>query len=94
MSAVISGSAAVGIWKRTIEPETGTLSAAEARALLRLRLSGPDLDRADVLAAKARAGQLTAPEERELEDYLSVGSALEFFKSKARRSLRQTEAVV
>ena len=89
MNAVISGSAAVGIWKRTIEPETGTLSAAEARALLRLKLSGSDLDRADVLAAKARAGQLTAPEERELEDYLTVGSALEFLKSKARRSLKR-----
>lgn len=91
MNAIISGGAAVGIWKRTIEPETGTLSAAEAGALLRLRLSVPDLDRADVLAAKAQVGQLTASEERELEDYLAVGSALEFLKSKARRSLRQAE---
>jgi hypothetical protein len=92
MNAVLNGSAAVGIWKRIIEPEAGTLSAAEARALLRLRLSGPDLDRADILAAKAQAGQLKEPEERELEDYLAVGSALEFLKSKARRSLRQTKA--
>jgi len=53
-------------------------------------LSAPDLDRADLLVDKARAGTLTPGEERELDDYLAVGSALEFLKSKARRSLRRT----
>jgi hypothetical protein len=79
----------VAIWKRTIEPEAGGLDAAEARALLRLKLSAQDLERADELAAKARAGRLTPAEEREFDDYLAVSSALEFLKSKARMSLLQ-----
>ena len=43
----------------------------------------------DKLAAKARGGILTAEEERELDDYVAVGSALEFLKSKARTSLKR-----
>lgn len=67
----------MAIWRRAIEPETGALPPAEARALLRLKLAPADLDRADALAAKARAGQLTAAEERQLDNYLTVSSALE-----------------
>lgn len=37
-------------------------------------------------------GQLTAAEERELENYLNVGRTLEFLKAKARRSLRNNPA--
>ena len=92
MSTTIAESSAVEIWKRTIEPEAGTLEPAEARALLRLKLSGPDLDRADALVTKARAGQLTPTEKQELDNYLVIGSALEFLKSKARRSLKQVKA--
>ncbi len=80
---------AVAIWKRTIQPETGDLPPAEARAILRLKLSTQDLDRADELSAKAREGTLTPEEESELETYLTVGSALEFLKSKARLSLQR-----
>jgi hypothetical protein len=47
------------------------------------------LNRADKLAAKARVGILTPEEERELDDYVAVGSALEFLKSKARTSLKR-----
>ena len=92
MSAVIVDHSAIAIWKRTIQPEAGSFTPAEARALLRLRLSSPDLDRADELASKAQAGDLTAEEERELEDYLAVGGALEFLKSKARLSLKRSKA--
>jgi len=84
----------VAIWRRAIEPQTGTLPPAEARAILRLKLAEADLDRADALAAKAKAGKLTRREEQQLENYLSVGSALEFLKSKARRSLRRAKATI
>jgi hypothetical protein len=89
MNTDIAECSAVEIWERTIEPQKGDLPPAEARAMLRLKLSQPDLDRADVLAAKARAGQLTPREERELDNYVATSSALEFLKSKARRSLQQ-----
>jgi hypothetical protein len=92
MSAVISESSAVAIWKRAIEPEAGSLPPAEAKAMLRLKLAEADLDRADVLAAKARAGRLTAQERQQLDNYLTIGSVLEFLKSKARGSLRKAES--
>ncbi len=92
MSAVISESSAVAIWKRAIEPEAGSLPPAEAKAMLRLKLAEADLDRADVLAAKARAGRLTAQERQQLDNYLTIGSVLEFLKSKARRSLRKADS--
>ena len=60
--------------------------------MLRLKLAEWDLDRADALAAKARAGRLTPQEHRQLDNYLTIGSVLEFLKSKARRSLRQAKA--
>ena len=66
------------------------LDPAAARALLRLRFSRADLNRADELAAKASAGTLAPAEERELEDYRTVGTALEFLKSKARLSLKHS----
>jgi hypothetical protein len=55
------------------------------------KLAEPDLERADALAAKARAGELTQQEECELDSYLTIGSVLEFLKSKTRRSLRQAK---
>lgn len=91
MSAVISEGSAVAIWKRAIEPDAGTLPPAEARAMLRLRLAEADLDRADALGAKARAGRLTPRQHRELDNYLTIGSVLEFLKSKARLSLRHAD---
>ncbi len=92
MTAVIADHSPVAIWKRTIQPEAGNFTSAEARALLRLRLSPLDLDRADELAAKARAGNLASAEERELDDYAAIGGALEFLKSKARLSLKRARS--
>jgi len=89
MSTVTTEHSSVAIWKRTIEPESGDLPPEEARAILRLRLSPLDLDRADGLAAQARSGHLTPEQDQELEDYLEVSSALEFLKSKARLSLKR-----
>lgn len=41
------------------------------------------------LAARARAGTLTAEEQAEIDTYGRVGSLLSILKSKARRSLKQ-----
>ncbi len=92
MNAVIADHSPVAIWKRTIQPERASFASAEARAILRLRLSPLDLNRADELAAKARAGELAAEEEREMDDYVAIGGALEFLKSKARLSLKRARA--
>ncbi|MEQ2006345.1 MAG: hypothetical protein ABMA26_06075 [Limisphaerales bacterium] len=92
MQAIAEEPSEVAVWKRAIDPEAGEFCSAAAEALLALRLSPHDLDRADSLAAKARLGKLTSQETRELDSYLSVGSALDFLKSKARRSLRQPAA--
>ena len=80
-------SPSVAIWERAIQPARKSLDAAAARALLVLKLSKRDLDRADALAARAAHGRLTKAEAAELESYRTVGTALEFLKSKARRSL-------
>ena len=90
MSVMLAENSASAIWERTVEPKKSNLTAAAARALLRLRISRADLDRADALAARARAGALRASEERELEDYRTVAAALEFLKSKARLCLKRS----
>lgn len=87
MSAVASIPPSIAIWERAIQPSRKSLDAAAARALLALRLSKRDLDRADALAARAGQGRLSKAEQEELESYRTVGTALEFLKSKARRSL-------
>jgi hypothetical protein len=89
MSVMIAENSASAIWERAVEPKKANLAPAVARALLGLRLSKTDLKRADELAAKARAGELAQQEERELEDYRTVATALEFLKSKARLRLRR-----
>ncbi len=78
---------AAAIWERAIQPARKSLDAAAARALLEIKLSKRDLDRADALAAKAATGKLSPVEAAEMESFRSVGTALEFLKSKARRSL-------
>ena len=89
MAGVIAENSASAIWQRTIEPKKSNLAPAAARALLQLNFSQADLERADDLAAKARSGKLSADEERELEEYRTVGTALELLKSKARLSLKR-----
>ena len=74
---------------RTIKPNDGGLSTDAARAMLNFRLSQDDALRVNDLAAKARAGTLTAEERAELDDYERVTALLEIMQSKARVSLKQ-----
>ncbi len=87
MHVAASTSPSIAIWERAIQPARKSLDAAAARGLLGIKLSKRDLDRADVLATRAAQGRLTKAEAAELESYRSVCTALEFLKSKARRSL-------
>ena len=78
----------MAIWERAIQPSRRSLDEASARALLGIKLSKRELDRADALAALAAQGKSTKVEADELETFRSVGTALEFLKSKARRTLK------
>jgi len=88
MSEVVGGTPAAGIWDRVIGADDHELSPDEARALLRWKFPDSDRQRVDELSEKARAGKLSADEQRELEEYLAIESALISLKSKARRALK------
>jgi hypothetical protein len=93
MNEIGGGTVAAGIWDRIINADDAVLSPDEARAVLRWKFNDFDRQRADELSAKARSGQLTTVEERELDEYLAIESALITLKSKARRILQSTETV-
>ena len=77
------------IWERTIKPEEADLAPEAARFFLRLKLSPTDQAHLAELSTKARRGELTAAENRELDRYLEMGWFLDTVRSKARLSLRK-----
>jgi hypothetical protein len=77
------------ILARLVGADEPALAPEVAAAILALRLSPADQDRMNALAAKARAGTLTATEQSEVEAYSRIGSFLGILKSKARRSLKR-----
>ncbi len=87
MTTASSPVTSIAIWERAIQPARRSLDPATARALLSIKLSKRDLNRADALAMRAARGSVSDSEAAELESYRIVGAALEFLKSKARRSL-------
>jgi len=86
----VGGTLAANIWDRVISADDHALSPDEARALLRWRFPESDRQRVDELSRKAREGKLSAVEERELDEYLAIESALISLKSKARLALKST----
>jgi hypothetical protein len=89
MSAIANADYGSEILVRTIKPNDGSLSSEAARAMLDFRLSKDDTARVNDLATKARAGDLTAEERAELDDYERITALLEIMQSKARLSLKQ-----
>ena len=75
---------------RAIRPSEGDLPPEASRWLLRIRLSPEDCEKVNRLAAKARAGTLTADERSELDEIERVTSLLELMQSKARLSLKNS----
>lgn len=76
---------------RVIDPNMADLSPDAARSLLRLQFSDEDKGRMDELADKARQGALSIAEQAEIENYERVNNLLGILKSKARRSLKESE---
>src|SRR5437588_5378032 len=74
------------ILARLLGPDNPKLSKATAKGILTLAFSPADKDRMDLLAAKARAGELTDGEQHEVEAYSRISSLLGILKSKARRA--------
>lgn len=77
------------IWRRLIRPEQNTLSAAVARALLRISFSESDRARMEDLAQRNQRGQLSRGEQKELRSFVKVGDVLGILHSKARQALKK-----
>jgi hypothetical protein len=77
------------IWARVLQPAGETLSPEAARSILSLDFTQEDKGRMHDLAAKARAGSLTAAEQEDLRNYERVGNLLALIKSKARQRLKK-----
>ena len=76
------------LWQRVIEFQ-GKLAPSAARSLLELKFSERDHALIDQLAAKARAGSLSADEQSELETFERLGCVLDIVHSKARQALKK-----
>jgi hypothetical protein len=70
----------------------GDISAAQARALLKLHFSESDVSRMRELSAKAQAGTLTAKETVQIEAYERFGCLLDVVHSTARRVLKRRKS--
>lgn len=75
-------------WTRVISFESEP-SPTAARSLLKMQFSQRDQERMKALAAKARAGTLSADEERLIDTYERLGCVLDILHSKARRVLKR-----
>jgi hypothetical protein len=88
MVAAALGSVDAAIWERVVEFDTPP-SPAAARALLKLQFPESDRQRMKKLAARARAGKLSPPEESEALAYERLGCLLDILHSQARRVLNR-----
>jgi hypothetical protein len=88
MSPITTTDRGAEILTRTIMPNEGNLPVEAARSILHFRLAQADYERVNELAAKARAGTLTAEERAELDEYERITCLVELMQSKARLSLK------
>lgn len=77
---------------RVIGTGEGTWPKEAAELILQFAFPEADRERMNVLAAKARGGQLDSQEQAELDGYMRVGRFLELIKAKARFSLAHRSA--
>ena len=82
----------VAILSRVIRPESGTWSKEAAESIMKFDFPPADVRRMNGLAAKARQGTLSAAEQAQLANYREVGRLLELLQSKARLSLKRSNA--
>lgn len=84
-SAILDGE--FEILQRAVMPGSQLLSRDAAESLLRIHFAANDVERMNVLAEKARLGELTPQEQAQLDAYERVGHLLSTLRSFARRSL-------
>ena len=84
-----SSNGEAGILARVIQPNLNNLSAAAARALLKLDFTDDDRERMHELAMKNQAGKLTKAESKDLDGYIRVGRLLDLIGAKARLALKK-----
>ena len=78
------------ILARLIQSKT-EMDSHVARYLLSLEFEPEDVERMNLLAERAREGELSADDEAELDSYLHVGNLLTVMQSKSRVFLRAQE---
>jgi hypothetical protein len=90
-ASILESAAPTSIIVRAFQPENaGPMPGEAATYLVNLQPAKQDLRRADELAAKARAGQLSASEEAEIEERRRVGKLFEAMKLVAKVTLQHT----
>jgi len=72
------------ILAEVIAPSLDNVTAEIAQSILGWRFSSRALERMNELSNRNRRGTITAPEPLELENYLRVGSLINFVQAKAR----------
>ena len=91
-SQVITPSTEAAILGRLLQARD-SMSLDVAEHLLAMNFDADDTERMNVLAERAREGNLTAEETAELDSYLHVGSLLSILQSKARHLLKSEDPV-
>ena len=86
-SQVVNANTEAAILRRLIQARDN-MSRDVAEYLLSIDFDADDTERMNVLAERAREGNLTSQEAAELDSYLHVGSLLSILQSKARRLLK------
>ena len=77
------------ILDRALGSQSSAMNADAARYFLAIRLDPTDEVRANELAAKSRAGSLTAEEQGEMDEYRRTGRVIEMFRIRAQAALNQ-----
>ncbi|MBW3543301.1 MAG: hypothetical protein KY476_23855 [Planctomycetes bacterium] len=73
-----------------VDAEWGGLTPEAAKAILAIRFSDADLERARDLALRNQDGELTEQEELEMHSYRKAANLLAILHAKARLALRDS----
>ena len=88
-----NGTSGATIFSRIFESSREGISPELARHILGLGFSTEDRSRMQELAAKNRRGEISQQELVELDNYITAGDILAIWQSKARRALKQGQAL-
>lgn len=80
------------VYERIFSPSFDDLEPEAARALLKLKLSKADLERASELGAMTKKPGMTKEQHEQLDFYLQLGDLLILIQSRARMALKEAPA--